>query len=787
MLGRDRTRRVAIIALAQFALLAAFAWAFYFSGGDGSNDPLSNLPWAAWHLPCSGLPAEHIAPVGAEAPGLSDQLLVQGKDDLSLIQLDSRALRFVFQRARTAGDRLLFPEVRTPRGWWVQRRTDRHALYVGVESDIPGARREFGSLSGVDLDGNGACELGATPVAVYPTSKPEILILGLTNGRDQHPRGLQACSYDTGDSLWRYEMASDPQSVVLEDVAGDEAPELFVSGWSPDNGAVVGGLSDSTCTLASLTLAGQTRWVRSAGPRFAESVCRVGGVLREGRQVVWLISSQADEEEPSTWLSVRDAQTGESIRDQVFPGQCPSFVLCDLDDDGIEEIITGFSDGGLMAMDGELRRHVPRRQFDARVHVTECVDLDGDQRPEIVARLGTGIGVFGRDLRLLARMELHDATSFRMAFYRPSNFCVLRVQNGRSLIAATDQGRLTAAYFRPRSRRAPDVGSPWWLLALVLLIQTAFVFASTRILTTPVAPSVSEPRAEGPAIDRVKLLVRRLDDLFHANPTFRGPTGALQNLLLATALWDQAAPRDTPDEQVAIGVAKRYVEYHSRDAAQLAEDFADCAASFPEIAEAVASEDLLRRALPCIISPGAAVERTGAVPEQVGEHARRLNRALRAVDLAARGYLSCDLAQEVRVVLGDLGEAIESALADVTLVVRCRRPHRLRALCHPVELRPIVANLVVNALRATALREQPEVAVTIGECNGLLRLEVHDNGIGISQEGWNRLFTEGPESGEGGRGLVRARRVLEEYGARLELVTSDYGTGAAVRIEFARL
>jgi len=107
-------------------------------------------------------------------------------------------------------------------------------------------------------------------------------------------------------------------------------------------------------------------------------------------------------------------------------------------------------------------------------------------------------------------------------------------------------------------------------------------------------------------------------------------------------------------------------------------------------------------------------------------------------------------------------------------------------LSDPLRLRQILMNLVANAVKFT---EEGSVTVRLGMCDGRLRFEVEDTGIGMDPSTLSRLFqpfTQADSStsrryGGTGLGLALTRRLANLLGAEIA-VRSELGRGSTFTV-----
>jgi signal transduction histidine kinase len=105
----------------------------------------------------------------------------------------------------------------------------------------------------------------------------------------------------------------------------------------------------------------------------------------------------------------------------------------------------------------------------------------------------------------------------------------------------------------------------------------------------------------------------------------------------------------------------------------------------------------------------------------------------------------------------------------------------------PDQVRQVVLNLVTNALAATP--RGGRVAVTVEPGDSRVRLQVVDDGVGMSDEVRTRafepLFTTRSDRGGAGLGLYVVRSIVREHGGDVEIESSE-SRGTSVRVFWPR-
>ncbi|GAA4390126.1 hypothetical protein GCM10023186_38020 [Hymenobacter koreensis] len=143
--------------------------------------------------------------------------------------------------------------------------------------------------------------------------------------------------------------------------------------------------------------------------------------------------------------------------------------------------------------------------------------------------------------------------------------------------------------------------------------------------------------------------------------------------------------------------------------------------------------------------------------------------------------MSVDLARVVEAVRLDLAPLLEESRAQLHLDVSGVPA----VLIAEKNLRSVVFNLLSNALKYRSPAREPSIHVQARVEGNYTVLEVHDNGLGLSETHLPRLFTmfqRFHDHVEGsGVGLFMVKRMVENAGGRIE-VRSQLGTGTTFSV-----
>ena len=192
----------------------------------------------------------------------------------------------------------------------------------------------------------------------------------------------------------------------------------------------------------------------------------------------------------------------------------------------------------------------------------------------------------------------------------------------------------------------------------------------------------------------------------------------------------------------------------------------------------------------------------GIITRETERLTRLINQVLDLAKIESGRAEWSEAAVDVRDVISDTLAAMGQVFNEKNIEVTARLPEKVSPVTADLDrMIQVMLNLLSNAAKfCDAAHGRVEIALTEG--NGNLRVDVRDNGRGISPEHQGEIFDKFHQVGDtltdkphgSGLGLHISRQIIEHFGGRL-WVESDLGrgacfsftvpTGAAARVERA--
>ncbi|MEO6771681.1 MAG: hybrid sensor histidine kinase/response regulator [Kofleriaceae bacterium] len=168
------------------------------------------------------------------------------------------------------------------------------------------------------------------------------------------------------------------------------------------------------------------------------------------------------------------------------------------------------------------------------------------------------------------------------------------------------------------------------------------------------------------------------------------------------------------------------------------------------------------------------------------EHLNELISSLRGFNQQRRDPLS--VATDPLPILRHAMSVCQELAVKVRAQIAYDGPHELPRVRMPAtELTQVLINLVANGAQAVAARGEPQgkVQIKATETDGMLVLEVHDSGIGMTTEVLKRVGTPFFTTREQGTGLgvAQCQRLVGTAGGRMSIASDGVGLGTTVTIQ----
>lgn len=782
---RRRTAAIAaILILVPAILLGLGAAVAHLRGTYISSDSTLITPYRLKEIADTSWPAHIIAGISPPSPDEPDRLLTYADREVALLQI-RQGQRHVLWEGMTS-DRRPWPvslDDHQPSDHVTAQRWDSMGCRLVVMTDHYEVKREFERVATVDRDGNGRPGVGLCQAGMIDFPGSRRLIAGVMNDRDLDPRGVAAFDDETGRLLWLYRTAQDPQMIVLQDLIGDERPEIILAGRAPSNGAKIGPRTDSVCCLALLDADGNEIWYREDGAEMDNSHLLAGTFTRDREQrIIWMTVTQSAKVKPSTVIRVIDPASGNELLSRTFPGTSSGIFRLDATGDGIDEIVFGSSTGFLRALDIRLET-VRNAQYPTSISIVGLRDLTGDEKPEMIVLAGRNLSVFDFDhsgLRLLASTRIVGLWIPQQQTGAGGEVVALGGPDGKTYLATVEaNNRLSVFSFEPRGLMgAPPPAIGLGILATLLLAATLVsTLLGRRIFGGgDPAPAVTAPTLS-PEI--VKTLHREVSEMIHAidrtNPLVR-----IQQLFS----FVQGGGGMTPQVRERIDDATEALLAEGEPGlVRLVDQVGPARDELPELASLERCYRDLTSTLRDLRDSGFPQTEIERQASAVAASATKAQEALRALRDQLRSRLSANLQTTLARVLESLQpEAREVEIQRIE--ISSSYPHAVRVLCDEGELFTVLSNLISNAIREMRGRPERRISLRIDPHDDAVDLFIDDTGSGIAKERWETIFGPAGSTTGGGFGLPHARRVLQQYKGWIEVASSEVGKGTSMQLTF---
>jgi hypothetical protein len=292
----------------------------------------------------------------------------------------------------------------------------------------------------------------------------------------RHPHAV--CIYDiqTGEQLWRYDMADTIDVGGIGDVNGNGQREIFLIGaWDSHVDPAVDDYDSDHCYAVLFDAQGQQLW------RQVYHDC-LNGLLADldGDGIPQIVVIHQTQDEAS--VHILDPTTGEQVASLrgLNAGMYRSWAVADLRGDG-SGVQLALGDGRNLMLIGDRAEILGRIEMpDARVLAAN--DLNGDGRIELVVGQETHLVVMDAELTELARQPL-DGRVQRAAISDLDNDGINEIL---LMVGEGEQARLEILHFQPDDTAEKRARShPGNVVAVFLELQRQGLSAQAAELVLP--------------------------------------------------------------------------------------------------------------------------------------------------------------------------------------------------------------------------------------------------------------------------------------------------------------
>ncbi len=251
-------------------------------------------------------------------------------------------------------------------------------------------------------------------------------------------RGLAAYYLPSFDLAWEYLMGQVVTQCIIRDIDNDNADEIIIGTYSPDNGLSANNISDDSTYVLCFEPDGTLKWSFLTGPFFTG--CNIDIMKQMDKDVLFVHRMRGDKNESvqqgALWLL--DPQTGRIV-DEAHVGYLTSVpnnfspeFCCDVDGDDIDEAVIGTNAGFVKIYDNTLVEIASSQNFGSPVCVRKVADLDGDGAVEIIVSIRDKLLVLSRQLTVLSELNVFSKILYTVD--------ILRTEQGNRLLIGYSDG-----------------------------------------------------------------------------------------------------------------------------------------------------------------------------------------------------------------------------------------------------------------------------------------------------------------------------------------------------------
>ncbi|MFH1688893.1 MAG: HAMP domain-containing sensor histidine kinase [Candidatus Eisenbacteria bacterium] len=602
--------------------------------------------------------------------------------------------------------------------------------------------------------------------------------------RDRLPREIILFDSGLQGVLWRHPGGAQVRSLRAVDLDDDGIDELAFASAAPCNGAVFAGTADTASYAGVLTAGGELLWCEQlGGPVTSVLVAAADLTEQAGSELITMTTPERQSHPPLSRLAIREGMTGRLVDEVTFPGH-GGIPLAYPDRTGRSRRIAVCASSSeilwFSVSDGQL--HLDRSiELAERTRLESLHPRPGSGSPWILTVLSNG--------RLAAAVPFFKLR----AVYEPSGDPPEGQEvgflgsyrdgtPGEKLLVISDGWHLLQVV-----RLWPPVS--WVALSIAVSgVVSAGIWYETqrKKVLSALAGLIRGPSPRVP-VDRDFLGLALLGELEmgqHDKMLVTRPLRALHRV--TTIMQDDPEMRDDLAD-LALQSLQNYCEFTKPSVAKIL-----------ELADAWSAEERgqtrLRTALESVD------EETDDLSAALADvHPARLSSAalsaiadeLESALATLRASVAADYLLDVRRELERSLQLCREDADDAGLDLSLECDIAPGTLCHasPRGFQMAVSNLMSNAIRATAGEKDPSLSISVEWDESHVILRFTDNGCGIPNTEWERVFDYGrtTRAEGGGKGLYYSREILKPLGGSIRVERSSPGEGTTFRVAMRRV
>ncbi|MEZ5360298.1 MAG: ATP-binding protein [Candidatus Zixiibacteriota bacterium] len=606
------------------------------------------------------------------------------------------------------------------------------------------------------------------------------IIAPVSVGFDLYPRGIYTYAFPSGELLWWFPLAGNPQKIEVADVNRDGYQEIFFKTWACSNGAVQDGRSDDSSYAFALDYKGDSLWAVPLGDRFdvASHDVLVCDCDADGTwEIYYTMLMRTDEFDRQVMvLEKHRARDNQFIRQHSF----------DAGSRYSEIAAVRFNPGGPVKLLLNNRPTILNAQY-LTIETTgdlseicglrQVVDIDpeNDNGTELLYSCRDSLYILWEDLSLRALFgEAASATIGRVRYFT-TPFGDQYV----AIISAIAQNNSQVTQLNIYEMKPSEaIAHVWGISGIKLWIAAAILLAVGFLLGYSLKSRVEIEKR----IDKSRIV--QLQNLHTLLITFEHGQMAARNLnrllfLLSNLPQDlQKLNEIGKNLYSAIDAYQSYTSKQLDNIYQLGRKIKELKPSMRKIARA---NNALTGIFATIDKNAISKIESGQNVKEILGHLQELSSIVRSLKSFIASRLSVDLLDCVPKVL----TAFSGRLRDEGVILKKLSGSGLltkHIFFSEAEFAAVIEELLSNACRAMKSSPVKELQMMVCEDKDAIVVKIQDTGCGFPRENpaiaLERGYSERDESG--GFGLYYVRQQIERFGGRIKLVNNDDGIGATV-------